>query len=149
MGGGTGFLVKVDHPYVGLSPRGRGNPASVHINLTVGRSIPAWAGEPVSISDRPASVRVYPRVGGGTASRIAPGVKYRGLSPRGRGNLCRCGCGEGPCGSIPAWAGEPMPMWVWRRAMWVYPRVGGGTGSGIFVGMLDAGLSPRGRGNHL
>ena len=56
----------------GLSPRGRGNlPLPGTWRLRLG-SIPAWAGEPVSIEGHEASIRVYPRVGGGTRySRIA------------------------------------------------------------------------------
>ena len=89
-----------------------------------------------------------------------------GLSPRGRGNLRRSPlpafqeaipAGRGNRSfrwpgtlrtrSIPAWAGEPLAIWVWQRPPRVYPRVGGGTA----LGMAEAakGLSPRGRGNLL
>ena len=70
-------------------------------------------------------------------------------------------------GSIPAWAGEPPSTRSPDRAVWVYPRVGGGTpgrigteqvsgvyprvGGGTWETLRDffkgSGLSPRGRGN--
>ena len=70
---------------------------------------------------------VYPRVGGGTASKGVDQVGVMGLSPRGRGN--------------PGTRGRDVD----NRG--VYPRVGGGT---LFAtNHLDwpMGLSPRGRGN--
>ena len=75
------------------------------------------------------TVRVYPRVCGGTP-RDRSGVAYReGLSPRVRGNRSICIC-------IAA-------------ADWVYPRVCGGTGRHMLAGHISAGLSPRVRGNLL
>ncbi len=101
-----------ESPLHGLSPRGRGN----HDDAV----IPAMV------------LRVYPRVGGGTAASasaqckpISIGLSPRGrgnllqlldrgwplgLSPRGRGNLSdyRTPATGSPVeGSIPAWAGEP------------------------------------------
>ena len=52
-----------------------------------------------------------------------------GLSPRGRGNLGAGGPARGPRRSIPAWAGEPSSQGQKDSPWWVYPRVGGGTGS--------------------
>ena len=51
-------------------------------------SIPAWAGEPHCAYKWTVSVRVYPRVGGGTFTRLISAHVSHGLSPRGRGNLC-------------------------------------------------------------
>ena len=93
----------------------------------MGRSIPAWAGEPDLHLDTLYWHRVYPRVGGGTDNHGWALIYVQGLSPRGRGNLgaqLPVGLGDG---SIPAWAGEPDEhgtRWACRR---VYPRVGGGT----------------------
>ena len=50
----------------GLSPRGRGNPYVTVSPTPAGRSIPAWAGEPLRSLPPAAATRVYPRVGGGT-----------------------------------------------------------------------------------
>ena len=90
---------------------------------------------------------VYPRVGGGTALFSHGLPPFGGLSPRGRGNLCRAIIDSVSGGSIPAWAGEPAITTTMKTQGAVYPRVGGGT-----VGLAEAqeregGLSPRGRGN--
>ena len=50
----------------GLSPRGRGNLESIEGGVAPIGSIPAWAGEPSSMSEPSAMYSVYPRVGGGT-----------------------------------------------------------------------------------
>ena len=50
------------------------------------RSIPAWAGEPLTPYSCPFRIWIYPRVGGGTCP-VATWPSCRcGLSPRGRGN---------------------------------------------------------------
>ena len=70
----------------GLSPRVRGNPGWRPAALPTSRSIPACAGEPVSVAACHASEAVYPRVCGGTCSiPTVPGNSW-GLSPRVRGN---------------------------------------------------------------
>ena len=65
------------------------------------RSIPAWAGEPVTANAAKVPVAVYPRVGGGTVTRGMVPVLSGGLSPRGRGNH------EQRSPRRAAWAGEP------------------------------------------
>ena len=111
----------------GLSPRGRGNPnPTVPAAYTEG-SIPAWAGEPDARLASWETLRVYPRVGGGTPIQPYRQPTRRGLSPRGRGNR---GVQRGRlsgCRSIPAWAGEPLESGHTRHFCGVYPRVGGGT----------------------
>ena len=70
----------------GLSPRVRGNLIrEVGVNIRC-RSIPACAGEPVS--DRPdrVTLKVYPRVCGGTRYLAIARFYVQGLSPRVRGN---------------------------------------------------------------
>ena len=96
---------------------------------------------------RATRIPVYPRVGGGTPHIIANVALPLGLSPRGRGNRSASETGCRYCGSIPAWAGEPLRSY--RRAMprAVYPRVGGGTPRGRGNHNRRSGLSPRGRGN--
>ena len=93
----------------GLSPRGRGNPSGMGLTIMTPRSIPAWAGEPPSSTRWAPSSPVYPRVGGGTGSSIEYRHVRGGLSPRGRGNLLLPVHGRRLGGSIPAWAGEPLP----------------------------------------
>ena len=49
--------------------------------------------------------------------------------------------------SIPARAGEPPGMCGWMLQAGVYPRACGGTHDRRMVAILEAGLSPRVRGN--
>ena len=94
--------------YGGLSPRGRGKQRPAEQQHKRGRSIPAWAGETPTLCAAPARAGVYPRVGGGNASRRSRSLAANGLSPRGRGKLY----GHHGIGywarSIPAWAGETL-----------------------------------------
>ena len=132
----------------GLSPRVRGNrPAVASFGAGHG-SIPACAGEPRPTPGAASPARVYPRVCGGTATRISPAPATTGLSPRVRGNLDHAALGVGQRGSIPACAGEPQTRASrarWRR---VYPRVCGGTVCQPSSTSPPTGLSPRVRGNH-
>ena len=148
VGGGTRSFHSFGWPFLGLSPRGRGNRHVQHGRDGLVGSIPAWAGEPAQNGSRAGSHAVYPRVGGGTGQRLAEAHKYVGLSPRGRGNLLVVVEGPFGVGSIPAWAGEPKLRHTARASFAVYPRVGGGTATSIYHPMSGHGLSPRGRGNH-
>ena len=91
---------------------------------------------------------VYPRVGGGTFTRLISVHWSHGLSPRGRGNRCSDLKHRLTKRSIPAWAGEPSSIRLRPRTRTVYPRVGGGTDSISTLPAHCGGLSPRGRGNH-
>ena len=147
VGGGTHSWAGRLRASSGLSPRGRGNhhPAIAHDGLD--RSIPAWAGEPPPRARTLPPVSVYPRVGGGTVHVLNRRPSLAGLSPRGRGNRVQRWDVRTRCGSIPAWAGEPLlgPLGVITQT--VYPRVGGGTGMARKTSQSALGLSPRGRGN--
>ena len=147
MGGGTDYPDRDSLAGKGLSPRGRGNPVDAGPEHEFSGSIPAWAGEPRRPATRDRAPAVYPRVGGGTAWGLALGDADDGLSPRGRGNPRTPGPSELWIGSIPAWAGEPLPGGVRVDAIEVYPRVGGGTILAIPGSRPGGGLSPRGRGN--
>ena len=115
--------------WLGLSPRGRGNPgAGAQIYPTIG-SIPAWAGKPTGPHGLAAPSQVYPRVGGETLVTGVGDVATLGLSPRGRGNLPVAWRRDDAPGSIPAWAGKPCCPLQARASLRVYPRVGGETGS--------------------
>ena len=149
MCGGTASAGSQSGPEPGLSPRVRGNrlPEGVH---AVGRgSIPACAGEPPQWGRTPPRAGVYPRVCGGTPSVPHVGVVIRGLSPRVRGNRRRCGRTCPGRRSIPACAGEPLPLPLGNVSPRVYPRVCGGTGKRGCEYMMSPGLSPRVRGNHV
>ena len=85
---------------------------------------------------------------GGTASVTALSGSIWGLSPRVRGNPSHPASGRGPCGSIPACAGEPYPICETASRTRVYPRVCGGTIARFATTTHALGLSPRVRGNH-
>ena len=127
--GGANFIVEpVLQSFLGLSPRGRGNPWRARTCATIRRSIPAWAGQPPVPPFVQGLIAVYPRVGGanqplptlttkadglsprGRGKRLAkcPKPDLMGLSPRGRGNRDNRVLPGGQAGSIPAWAGQPL-----------------------------------------
>ena len=83
--GGSGF----SWDRTGLSPRVRGNPTLLAPVMGGVGSIPACAGEPPSAMTWNQVGTVYPRVCGGTASRLARNLTGSGLSPRVRGNPAR------------------------------------------------------------
>ena len=145
--GGTSpvrFLAGVEQ---GLSPRVRGNRgAGLRAEVRWG-SIPACAGEPVSLRETDRTWRVYPRVCGGTPSAPTAGVLAGGLSPRVRGNHTLREKGVAIVRSIPACAGEPLTPATGSRSPRVYPRVCGGTQKGQQHVHKTIGLSPRVRGN--
>ena len=149
VGGETEHLAGRDRGVDGLSPRGRGNRGWPAGRCGCQRSIPAWAGKPLG-DYLPSFFRsVYPRVGGETRASSGSRSRRRGLSPRGRGNRRRSRRLIGHRGSIPAWAGKPVPRPVIVNAGGVYPRVGGETPDLRTVAGESCGLSPRGRGNRL
>ena len=91
---------------------------------------------------------VYPRTGGGNASRSVETETWYGLSPHGRGKPFPSGENSAARRSIPARAGEtpfPTPL-AWPRR--VYPRTGGGNSVNSLELALGKGLSPHGRGKH-
>ena len=111
------------------------------------RSIPACAGEPPYRASCRPSGRVYPRVCGGTWRSRRARRSAAGLSPRVRGNP---GTGIPPgrlLRSIPACAGEPHRSAGRLGRCEVYPRVCGGTPGVLAARRVNAGLSPRVRGN--
>ena len=69
---------------------------------------------------------VYPRVGGGNASREITLRQQQGLSPRGRGKPADTPITADTPRSIPAWAGETLRTLRLTLPVRVYPRVGGG-----------------------
>ena len=70
---------------------------------------------------------VYPRECGATGCRVPPGHKLVGLSPRVRGNPKAAASVVVPFGSIPASAGQPVPISETYRLTPVYPRECGAT----------------------
>ena len=95
----------------GLSPRLRGNQLPGRPEMQAQRSIPAPAGEPSHPTKSSGNGRVYPRACGGTINRDPANTTNIGLSPRLRGNPRERGPFAGTHRSIPAPAGEPLPIW--------------------------------------
>ena len=145
--GGTGIIGADPIIESGLSPRVRGNRWSCPRRQPRCRSIPACAGEPLSIWHCQEYPWVYPRVCGGTVGLARADSRDVGLSPRVRGNLCPFGTVRNIRGSIPACAGEPLVLPAPTAAMSVYPRVCGGTAGPVNRFTSGNGLSPRVRGN--
>ena len=134
-------------PGRGLSPRVRGNPLAEAPELRPPGSIPASAGEPGGQQCRFLRMRVYPRECGGTHPRLADTPLPYGLSPRVRGNPRPGWRRHLRLRSIPASAGEPIPLKTRIYARRVYPRECGGTRKRAFTESPRRGLSPRVRGN--
>ena len=131
----------------GLSPRVRGNRRAGGGRRSGAGSIPACAGEPPAIGLLLESIRVYPRVCGGTAIHRCRRRAMSGLSPRVRGNPTRPNHDPDRERSIPACAGEPPAAGPRLRGRGVYPRVCGGTVTRFGASVGASGLSPRVRGN--
>ncbi len=110
VGGGTHEGAPPPKDVKGPSPRGRGNPQVPVIAALDPGTIPAWAGEPRPSGLPCAGCRDHPRVGGGTQCRAERDRPVWGPSPRGRGNLGQRRAEAQQPGTIPAWAGEPLPV---------------------------------------
>ena len=117
------------------------------VQLMALRSIPASAGQPRVGLHRSIRPWVYPRECGATLSVASRTSLSTGLSPRVRGNPKKCQTSQLYLGSIPASAGQPIPLGHQRSFPSVYPRECGATSDGQGPGRVGAGLSPRVRGN--
>ena len=145
--GGTSPDCNASEKYQGLSPRVRGNRRLCPQTDAPRGSIPACAGEPLSVGDWCGDRTVYPRVCGGTADVCINALARGGLSPRVRGNHAASYSASLSSGSIPACAGEPLYGIRRPPLSAVYPRVCGGTTSTDNQRIAANGLSPRVRGN--
>ena len=109
--------------------------------------IPACAGQPQQIAERLCRCGAYPRVCGATSTAWRVTSKWKGLSPRVRGNpaaLSSCAKSWGP---IPACAGQPLSAEALVGRAGAYPRVCGATAISFQGNLRSMGLSPRVRGN--
>ena len=131
----------------GLSPLARGNPGAHQPQAGASRSIPACAGEPRSWRRDWPSLRVYPRLRGGTPQVDGFLMVLRGLSPLARGNRHALFGDSAQAGSIPACAGEPRQSVINAWFHGVYPRLRGGTIAWLWLTPTQQGLSPLARGN--
>ena len=147
--GGTAFSSRLRSSSLGLSPRLRGNALLSDLALWGFGSIPALAGERPNGRAISVAIRVYPRACGGTWVRYSRRDRYRGLSPRLRGNGIADVSTAVFTGSIPALAGEHTIPACLIKLPRVYPRACGGTRYKNHPEVIALGLSPRLRGNAL
>ena len=145
--GGTSQSPCIAAAHCGLSPRMRGNPAQALPDESAMWSIPAYAGEPITLAGSLNHRAVYPRVCGGTSQSPCIAAAHCGLSPRMRGNPAQALPDESAMWSIPAYAGEPITLAGSLNHRAVYPRVCGGTRMMGQRRERVPGLSPRMRGN--
>ena len=132
---------------MGPSPRERGSREAVPECRVVAGSIPARAGEPVSLYKSRILFRVHPRASGGAFPGQAEPCANLGPSPRERGSrlpLNRLAQGSG---SIPARAGEPSARRSSATDSRVHPRASGGAYPRPSPHNLLRGPSPRERGS--
>ena len=131
----------------GPSPRVRGSrPAGVRRRLPAG-SIPACAGEPRTRCRCSSPGRVHPRVCGGATQEQTASPSPDGPSPRVRGSRGGASDVHAELGSIPACAGEPLPLACTKSRKGVHPRVCGGAGPMPSLRASARGPSPRVRGS--
>ena len=108
--GGTAYRVSLPSAHPGLSPRVRGNPQDRAHDTAHHGTIPACAGEPNTAPPFPCRILDYPRVCGGTFRNKPFAGDAGGLSPRVRGNHMMNALSVKRSRTIPACAGEPLPI---------------------------------------
>ncbi len=133
----------------GSSPRGRGTQGLRHMDRTVRRVIPAWAGNTRPPGRGRASWPGHPRVGGEHMLPAGRGWQPIGSSPRGRGTQRDRARPPVDRRVIPAWAGNTISRRGWWDFMTGHPRVGGEHFLPHLVWERENGSSPRGRGTPL
>ena len=131
----------------GLSPRVRGSHKIPKAAASSRGSIPAGAGEPSFDMACMHAARVYPRGCGGAPEIAHASHPAAGLSPRVRGSRIGRSSRHPQRRSIPAGAGEPVPILLLRSKPMVYPRGCGGAHDSRCAWQFSEGLSPRVRGS--
>ena len=114
-------------PFLGLSPRVRGNLEGSHCGTAVLGPIPACAGQPNRRWFLNVPTGAYPRVCGATMVSLIRETHCYGLSPRVRGNHAGGATGLAAGGPIPACAGQPLYPFLALAPPRAYPRVCGAT----------------------
>ena len=141
------MLLLVDARRARSIPRLRGNRRQGQAAVNWFGSIPALTGKPGALAGAPDPQKVYPRAYGETLGRPISIGKYRGLSPRLRGNPFDAMLLIQKLRSIPALTGKPRGAPGSGRPLGVYPRAYGETGWPKSPPPRAPGLSPRLRGN--
>ena len=109
-GGGNAAPLGTGQSLMGLSPHGRGKLTAAPLAGNSSRSIPARAGETSPTVSLLTPSTVYPRTGGGNKHLFRGRLPHQGLSPHGRGKRDYPPVLLIPARSIPARAGETVPL---------------------------------------
>ena len=117
--------------------------------LSIGRFIPAWAGNSRMRGPTPPETTVHPRVGGEQHFDALHELPQFGSSPRGRGTVDTPLCRVSLARFIPAWAGNRWVRCACPEIGPVHPRVGGEQCHPSRHLARAGGSSPRGRGTAL
>ena len=136
----------ISSPATGSSPRMRGKPTFLTLDLPAARLIPAHAGKTPSRFLSSASKRAHPRACGENSDPPFSTLWIKGSSPRMRGKHAGGVTAEGGLGLIPAHAGKTCgPAAGWSGAG-AHPRAcGENAESNLALAQLE-GSSPRMRG---
>ena len=133
-------------PAAGPSPRVRGIQVGLDDDAHRCGSIPAGAGNPGLAEQRAPHEAVHPRGCGESKVPCATSDPFTGPSPRVRGIRAAPSTGAASRGSIPAGAGNPSARSRPSPSGRVHPRGCGESVSGLAVGDVLYGPSPRVRG---
>ena len=131
--GGAYVSAVMRSPSQGRSPRARGSPAKSLCWFGRLRSIPAGAGEPAYRPGRCPRHQVDPRGRGGAYQQGTTTTSQQGRSPRARGSPYPSRTLHPSFRSIPAGAGEPLPVAHPPSELQVDPRGRGGADSPLRV----------------
>ena len=132
----------------GTSPRMRGKPYHLAINVHILRNIPAYAGKTPPQITPVCTATEHPRVCG--ENRVSPlrSLTGSGTSPRMRGKPDAGDCGSGAGRNIPAYAGKTHPAPTLFLLVGEHPRVCGENPWIVRQRFTQEGTSPRMRGKH-
>ena len=130
----------------GSSPRMRGTVENVAGHVSLGRFIPAHAGNRKRLNGSSKSMAVHPRACGEQAEALPRGPCHAGSSPRMRGTVVAPLALHAVLRFIPAHAGNSAPCAVARTDGAVHPRACGEQRAQFEQEYLCSGSSPRMRG---
>ena len=144
-GGNPKWSIRVSRQ-IGPSPRLRGKRQPLVVVDVADGSIPAPAGETSTVRLPLPGRQVHPRACGGNQISPSKRTPTCGPSPRLRGKREPHRLVNHREGSIPAPAGETLPMPGFAALRWVHPRACGGNLPVSWILNLTPGPSPRLRG---
>ena len=130
----------------GLPPHTRGIRYAHTKSISWMGSTPAYAGNPMDPRRTGYNGTVYPRIRGESRSPRCPYWRLAGLPPHTRGIRISMPIARLPCGSTPAYAGNPHCPADRRLPLSVYPRIRGESALSLSLPTSLGGLPPHTRG---